>query len=59
MKIFDSLYKLPCQSPKGLPIIVTTLFGIFILVRELHSQKAPPPIVVTLLGIFMLVRDLH
>ncbi|WP_337583446.1 hypothetical protein [Prevotellamassilia timonensis] len=36
MKAFDSLFKLPCQLQKGLPIIVTTLFGIVMLVRELQ-----------------------
>ena len=44
---------------KGLPIIVTTLLGIVMQVRESQPQKAPSPIVVTLFGIFMLVRDLH
>ena len=36
MRAFDSLYKLPCQKQKGLPIIVTTLLGIVMLVRELQ-----------------------
>ena len=57
MKAFDSLYKLPCQRQKGLPIIVTTLLGIVMLVRNLHPSKAEYPIVVTLFGIFMLVRE--
>ena len=47
------------QKRKGLPIIVTTLFGIVILVRELQRLKAPLPIVVTLFGIFMLMRELQ
>ena len=59
MKAFDSLYKLPYQKRKGLPIIVTTLLGIVMLVRESQSLKAPSPIVVTLFGIFILVRDLQ
>ena len=57
MKAFDSLYKLPCHELKGLPIIVTTLFGIVMLVRNLHAPKPQFPIVVTLFGIFMLVRE--
>ena len=57
MKAFDSLFKLPCQLQKGLPIIVTTLLGIVMLVRDLQSAKARSPIVVTLLGIFMVVRE--
>ena len=57
MKAFDSLYKLPCHPLKGLPIIVTTLFGIVMLVRDLHAPKPQFPIVVTLFGIFMLVRE--
>ena len=36
---------------------MVTLFGIFMLVRDLHHPKADFPIVVTLFGIFMLVRD--
>ena len=57
MKAFDSLYKLPCHDLKGLPIIVTTLLGIVMFVRESHPSKAQSPIVVTLFGIFILVRD--
>ena len=57
MKAFDSLYKLPCHPLKGLPIIVTTLFGIVMLVRDSHAPKPQSPIVVTLFGMFMLVRD--
>ena len=37
MKAFDSNFKLPCHPLKGLPIIVTTLFGIVMLVRDLHA----------------------
>ncbi len=59
MKAFDSLLRMPCHTQKGLPIIVTSLLGIVILVRELQPKKAECPIVVTLFGIFMLVRDLH
>ena len=51
--------KLPCHPLKGLPIIVTTLFGIVMLVRDLHAPKPQFPIVVTLFGIFMLVRESH
>lgn len=36
MKAFDSLLRIPCHLQKGLPIIVTTLLGIVILVRELQ-----------------------
>ena len=57
MKALDSLYKLPCHPLKGLPIIVTTLFGIVMLVRDSHAPKPQSPIVVTLFGIFMLVRE--
>ena len=57
MKAFDSNFKLPCHPLKGLPIIVTTLFGIVMLVRDLHAPKPQFPIVVTLFGIFMLVRE--
>ena len=44
------------QPQKAAFLIVVTLFGIFMLVRELQNAKAPFPIVVTLFGIFMLVR---
>ena len=37
--------------------IVVTLFGIFMLVRDLQSIKVHSPIIVTLFGIFMLVRE--
>ena len=59
MKAFDSLYKLPCHDLKGLPIIVTMLFGIVMLVRDSQPLKAPTPIVVTLFGILILVSELH
>ena len=59
IKAFDSLCKIPCHPSKGLPIIVITLLGILMLVRELQSLKALSPIVVTLLGIFMLVMLSH
>ena len=39
--------------------MVTTLLGIFMLVRDSHQLKALFPIVVTLFGIFMLMRDLQ
>ena len=39
--------------------IVVTLFGIFMLVRDLHTPKADSPIVVTPFGIFMLVREMQ
>lgn len=42
MRAFDSLYKLPCQKQKGLPIIVTTLLGIVMLVRELQDAYLQP-----------------
>ena len=38
MKAFDSLFKLPYQEKKGLPIIVTTLLGIEMLVRDLQLR---------------------
>ena len=47
------------QHVKACSPIVVTLFGIFMLVRELHEEKSHFPIVVTLFGIFMLVRDLQ
>ena len=59
MKAFDSLLRIPCHPQKGLPIIVTTLLGIVMLVRESHPTKAKFPIVVTLFGIFLIVRDLQ
>ena len=34
-----------------------TLFGILMLVRELHHEKASSPIFVTLFGILILVSD--
>ena len=45
------------QPPKADFLIVVTLFGIFMLVRDLQPLKALSPIVVTLFGIFMLVRE--
>jgi len=57
MKAFDSLLRIPCHPQKGLPIIVTTLLGIVMLVRNSQYAKAYFPIVVTLFGIFMLVRN--
>ena len=57
MKAFDSLLRIPCHPQKELPIIVTTLHGIVMLVRNSQYAKACFPIVVTLFGIFMLVRN--
>ena len=58
-KALNTILKLPCHELKGLLIIVTTLLGIVMLVRESHPSKAQSPIVVTLFGIFMLVRERH
>ena len=47
------------QKQKALFPIVMTLFGIFMLMRDLHDSKAPSPIFVTLFGILIQVSDLH
>ena len=53
MKAFDSLLRMPCHPQKELPIIVTTLLGIVMLVRDLQPSKAESPIVVTLFPDFV------
>ena len=42
MKAFDSLLRMPCHPQKGLPIIITTLFGIVMLVRDLQPLYLQP-----------------
>ena len=46
----------PLKTPSS---TVVTLFGMLILVRDVHRQKAASPIVVTQFGILTFVRDLQ
>ena len=39
--------------------MLVTLFGMLMLVRDLHSPNAEFPMLVTLFGMLMLVSDLH
>ena len=47
------------QPQKARSSIVVTLFGILMLVRDLHEEKVSSLIFVTLFGILILVSDSH
>ena len=55
----DSFTKEPCQYTNGFPVILITLSGMLMLVRELHEENAPFPMLVTPPGILMQAREEH
>ena len=56
---FDSLYNEPCQPANGFPVILITLSGMLMLVREEHEENTDFPMLVTLSGMLMPFILLH